>query len=180
MTIQSSRVKEWRKNNKLKIIESMGGKCVCCGYSKSTYAMSLHHINPSEKDISFNKLRSNPIAWNKLVVELRKCVLVCSNCHMEIHEGITNIPENCNRFDEKYAIVEEKQNKCPVCGELKSIHRITCSYKCAGKMSRKVDWEHVDIIKELETKSITRLASELKVSDAAIHKRLKKIHSEVA
>ena len=26
--------------------------------------------------------------------ELKKCILICANCHNEIHAGITEIPEN--------------------------------------------------------------------------------------
>jgi hypothetical protein len=177
MSRLSDNVKAWRRNNKLKIIEAMGGKCVCCGYHKSTFALSLHHIDPNEKDISFNRIRANPIAWKKIVVELRKCVLVCSNCHMEIHEGITNIPNDAPKFNEDYYTVKEKEDKCPVCQKNKSIYRLTCSRTCARKLSWKTNWENINLKKELETKSITQLADELNISDSAIHKRLKKYHS---
>ena len=26
-------------------------------------------------------------------LELDKCILLCSNCHSEVHEGITDVPE---------------------------------------------------------------------------------------
>jgi hypothetical protein len=175
MSYASEKVKLWRKNNKIKIVEAMGGKCVCCGYKKSTEALSLHHLDPSSKDISFKTLRSNPMSWNKMVIELRKCVLVCSNCHMEIHAGITNIPKNYERFNEKYAITKEKYDLCPVCGNQKKIYSKTCSYSCAGKLARKLNWDNIDIENELKTKSMAQLARELDISDTAIRKRLNKL-----
>ena len=51
--------------------------------------MEFHHLDPTQKDfgISSNSNR----AWEKIRIELDKCVLVCSNCHREIHEGIIKI-----------------------------------------------------------------------------------------
>jgi len=176
MSKLSERVKEWRRNNKLKIVEAMGGECVCCGYKKCTSALSLHHINPSEKDINFSKMRANPIAWEKLILELRKCVLVCATCHMEIHDGMTKIPQDARGFDESFAKIEETQNECPICGKLKNIKSATCSRKCAGKQSWRVQWEKIDLEKELNNKTKVQLASELGISDSAINKRLKKLN----
>ena len=70
-------------------IEYKGGKCVVCGYNRSVTAMEFHHLDPTQKDfgISSNSNR----AWEKIRIELDKCVLVCSNCHREIHEGIIEI-----------------------------------------------------------------------------------------
>jgi len=43
------------------------------------------------------------------VTELRKCVLICHNCHFEIHSGIGTgkIPENPPRFNEEFAVLEK-------------------------------------------------------------------------
>jgi 5-methylcytosine-specific restriction endonuclease McrA len=71
---------------KLKAVEYKGGKCSKCGYNKYYGALEFHHLNPKEKEFDWNKLRL--MAWDKVVVELDKCVLLCSNCHKEEHAGI--------------------------------------------------------------------------------------------
>lgn len=82
-------VKTFRKKNKERAIEYKGGKCVVCGYNRSITAMEFHHLDPTQKDfgISSNSNR----AWDKIKEELDKCVLICSNCHREVHEGIIKI-----------------------------------------------------------------------------------------
>ena len=74
---------------KQKGINFLGGKCVVCGYSKCNRALSFHHKNSLEKSftIASNYMKS----WDKIKKELKKCVLVCSNCHMEIEAGIINL-----------------------------------------------------------------------------------------
>lgn len=95
-------VKVWRKRFKERIVFSMGGKCQCCGYNKCIEALELHHINPEEKEMGFGGMRGHPRAWEVVVKELRKCVLVCSNCHREIHAKIKEIPNNVKKFNEDW------------------------------------------------------------------------------
>ena len=60
-----------------------GGKCEICGYDKCQAALDFHHKQPSEKDPRWKIMRSWTFA--KLKNELDKCMLVCKNCHAEIH-----------------------------------------------------------------------------------------------
>lgn len=85
-------VKNWRSRWKRRIITAMGGKCGCCGYDKCEQALQLHHVDPAQKEVSFSFLRAQPKAAADQIPELRKCVLVCSNCHFEIHAGVTPNP----------------------------------------------------------------------------------------
>lgn len=39
-------------------------------------------------------MMANPKSWSKIVNELRKCVLVCYNCHYEIHEELITLPKD--------------------------------------------------------------------------------------
>lgn len=66
-----------------------GGCCSACGYKKSLAAMDFHHLNPAEKDFEIGGLSSN---WEKIAKELDKCVLLCANCHRELHEELSLIP----------------------------------------------------------------------------------------
>jgi len=186
MSKQSESVKRWRFNCKERIVVAMGGACCICGYNKCQSALALHHLDPNEKDFSFGAIRANPKNWLALVVELRKCILLCNNCHSEIHAGMTIIPVDAPRFDESFVsykrieeIVKEKETTtltpCLICTKLKPNYLINCSLECAGKAKRKVDWDSIDLVGELKIKSIVALAEELNCSDAAIHKRLKKL-----
>jgi hypothetical protein len=121
MSYNSELVKNWRKRTKHRLVESLGGKCCCCGYNKCDEALEFHHRDPKEKDIGIGAIRASNISWKRIVEEIRKCTLVCSNCHKEIHRGITTIPCTAPVFDERYANykdleIQEKRNPCPVCG----------------------------------------------------------------
>lgn len=80
-------VKNFRYNRKIKSIEYLGGKCKICGYEKCKTALHFHHLDPKEKAFGI----SSKASWGfeKIKSELDKCILLCSNCHAEIHEGIT-------------------------------------------------------------------------------------------
>ena len=71
---------------KIQLINEFGGKCQECGYNKNIAVLEFHHINPDEKDFSISD-RNIKLDWEKIKKELDKCVLVCSNCHREIHAG---------------------------------------------------------------------------------------------
>jgi len=72
-----------QRNWKIKCIEHKGGKCLLCGYYKHLEALDFHHLDPSKKEISLSQARM--ASFEKIKTELNKCILVCSNCHREIH-----------------------------------------------------------------------------------------------
>ena len=82
-------VKNFRKRTKEKSVEYKGGKCKICNYDRCVSALEFHHLEPSKKDFTLSQ--SMNIAWDKIKEELDKCILVCANCHREIHEGIIKI-----------------------------------------------------------------------------------------
>lgn len=83
-------VVERQREFKRKCIEYKGGKCSICGYSKCQAALDFHHLDPLEKDFNVSKYRQT--SWNKrkdsILSELDKCILVCKNCHSEIHFNV--------------------------------------------------------------------------------------------
>jgi 5-methylcytosine-specific restriction endonuclease McrA len=87
-----NKVKKFRVNRKQKMVDAMGKKCQICGYDKTINALEFHHINPSEKEFSFGEIRASPSRWDIVAGELKKCILLCSNCHQEVHAGITQLP----------------------------------------------------------------------------------------
>lgn len=79
-------VDRFRRNLKRKAIEYKGGECSFCGYDKSQTALCFHHPDPKEKDFS---LGNNGLTrkWDDIKPELDKCILLCLNCHAEVHAG---------------------------------------------------------------------------------------------
>jgi len=177
MSYSSNAVKRWRQRTKEKMVEAMGGACQCCGYDTSSGALAFHHLDPTVKELGFGKTRANPSNWDKVVEELRKCVLVCHNCHAEIHWGLREVPVDAATFNEEYADWRkvEELDKCPVCSTEKPVRQKFCSHKCAQTNRRKVDWDSIDLIKLLEEYSISELEQKLGISNAAIYKRRDKI-----
>ncbi len=70
-----------------------GGKCQICGYATCARALSFHHQDPEQKDFGISA-RGLTRSWEKIQAELDKCVLLCANCHMELHEGLVSLPNN--------------------------------------------------------------------------------------
>ena len=68
---------------KKEFIKLKGGGCSICGYNKNTSALEFHHINQEHKDFHFSNTKTTNI--NKIRKELNKCILICANCHREIH-----------------------------------------------------------------------------------------------
>lgn len=84
----------WQRNHdasmkrlalKERAIAFLGGKCQQCGYAKCPAAFDFHHLDPREKDFDI----SSRMAWTPAMeTELKKCVLLCANCHREAHYGL--------------------------------------------------------------------------------------------
>ena len=75
-----------RRSMKLQAIKLLGGKCSNCGYDKCVDALEFHHTNPSVKEFKLGS--GNTMSWKDYKKEVLKCILVCSNCHKEIHSEI--------------------------------------------------------------------------------------------
>lgn len=76
-----------------KAIEYKGGRCEICGYSKCPEALEFHYADSSLKDFGVSE-KGHTRSWEKVREEIEKCVLVCANCHREIHAGIAAVPGN--------------------------------------------------------------------------------------
>lgn len=77
----------WRENKRL-AVEYKGGRCEKCGYNRCYAGLDFHHLDPSKKDPHWKKLRCKSL--EKIKAEIDKCMLVCKNCHAEIHHGVDN------------------------------------------------------------------------------------------
>lgn len=77
-----------RKKRKEELVQYKGGKCENCGYNKTNSALQFHHKNPDEKDFTIGGRNHS---FEKMKKEVDKCILVCANCHCEIHEELRNL-----------------------------------------------------------------------------------------
>lgn len=83
------------------LVEYKGGSCSVCGYNKNIAVLSFHHINDenNQKEYDISIRMGNRCSLETLKKEADKCILVCENCHREIHQ---------KELDEKYRKIEEK------------------------------------------------------------------------
>lgn len=66
-------------------VEQIGGRCSICGYNQNLAALCFHHLNPKEKKIELTMQRFSNATFERLQEEVKKCVLLCCNCHTELH-----------------------------------------------------------------------------------------------
>jgi hypothetical protein len=64
-------------------IKYLGGKCKKCGWSGNQAAMQFHHKYSKEKDFTIGNVGNK--SWESLKIEMKKCILLCANCHMIEH-----------------------------------------------------------------------------------------------
>ena len=116
-------VKDSRKRLKERLLYVMGNKCCVCGYNKCNSALEFHHLNPDEKDFTLGANAN--ISFARANEEIKKCILVCANCHREIHEGLIDTHElqcyNEEKANEIFKQLEDLKTKklfyCKNCGK---------------------------------------------------------------
>ena len=82
---------------KERAVDYKGGSCEKCGYSKCLKALVFHHVDPATKlfSVGGNQTRG----WLEVKKELDKCMLLCSNCHTEVHAEISHVGSYHNGND---------------------------------------------------------------------------------
>lgn len=175
-------VSKRRKILKLKAIEYKGGVCSKCSYSSCVEAMEFHHLNPSEKDFGIGKIGTKK-SWPSIVKELDKCILVCANCHRELHAEIVSGPkyepnrELLLKQIEQAKLPRTIKKQCNFCNiEYSNIpsemeDRMYCSSFCHKLSRRKVARPtSEELNKLLWEKPASAIAKDFGVSDKAIEK----------
>lgn len=165
-----------RQKRKQELVYIMGGKCVLCGYDKCIAALEFHHIDKSQKERQLSN--GNCHSWEEDVQEVKKCALVCSNCHKEIEAFGLNIETS---FDEdKYQEIntqkeqEKKINKCKQCGAEIDRQAYYC-IECWRILSRKAERPSREELKQLiRNNTFADLSRMFDVSDNSIKKWCKK------
>jgi hypothetical protein len=52
--------------------------------------LTFHHVDPSKKRFNFAGAHSR--SWESQVKEAQKCIVLCANCHREVHSGFRALP----------------------------------------------------------------------------------------
>ncbi len=71
------------KRIKIEMINLLGGRCSKCGYNHCWAALEFHH-NTSDKEGNMAHIIKNK-SREKALKEGKKCILLCANCHRELH-----------------------------------------------------------------------------------------------
>jgi 5-methylcytosine-specific restriction endonuclease McrA len=80
-------VQKRRRKLREKAINYKGGHCQVCGYSKCPEALEFHHLHSDGKNFGISD-KGYTRSWRNIAEELDKGVLLCANCHREVHSGL--------------------------------------------------------------------------------------------
>ena len=81
-----------RRRRKQRAVLSMGSACYACGRQGPAAIFDFHHLDASTK--SFGVQDGNTRSWERIAEELSKCVMLCANCHREVHAGLRELDED--------------------------------------------------------------------------------------
>lgn len=177
-------VKSSRQHTKERIVRALGGKCALCGYDKCFSALEVHHVDPSKKD--FTIAANTNRAYEQISSEIRKCILLCANCHREVHAGLIS-EQLTPSFDEKIDLEikmelaarkgltlegDKAVLRCSFCGvEITHDSKSGMCPTCYFKTTRRVDRPEREALKELiRNQPFTRIAADYGVTDNAVRK----------
>lgn len=202
MSRVSNNVSNFRRRRKENLIKVCGQKCNICGYSGLNSVLEFHHIDPKEKQYGV-AAGGNCHDLKKDLKEVKKCILVCANCHREIHAG---------KYDqiflrEKQIFLEDQAEKllkakeqlntktqyfCLNCGKQitkysKSGLCVDCSHKAKRKTVKTIQYketkkqqdnrpnrEELKIL--IRNKPFTQIANNYGVTDNAVRKWCDKLN----
>lgn len=161
-----------RQQRKKDLVKVHGEKCKLCDYSKCIGALQFHHINAEDKGYTLSN--GNCHSLESDLEESKKCILVCANCHQEIHSGLIT-EELYSSYNEALAkeLIEEKQiikNVCSICQKEISNGAKYCS-KCSHELRRIVERPDREQLKTLiRNNPFTKIGEMFGVTDNSIRK----------
>ena len=118
--------------------------------------------------------------WSGLVEEVKKCILVCANCHREIHAGMHSECINDINNDVSDPLNQHRLHSvlCTVCNnEFKPRQSKIkyCSVKCCGKSLRRAVWPTKEELQKMITNMTwVGIGKKYNVSDNAVRKWTRK------
>ena len=64
---------------------SLKRKCEMCGYDRCKQALHFHHVGEKAKDVS------RMMTITSIKSDVCRCMVLCANCHAEVHVGAVSI-----------------------------------------------------------------------------------------
>lgn len=185
--MSSQATSDFRRRRKQNLVKVCGNACNICGYNKSFSALEFHHIVPEEKEYSISKTGTCHDI-EKDLAEVKKCILVCANCHREIHDGLYSIEElkKSQIFLEDIAeeLVIDRNKKffkepqyCKQCGAKISGDGVTGLCVDCSTKSRRIVTERPtreELKKLIQNYPFTQIGKKYSVCDNTIRKWCKK------
>ena len=86
-------VRKRRRKVRLMAVQHKGGRCSRCGYDQCVEALEFHHLDSAQKDFGISE-KGYTRSWERVRAELEKCILVCANCHRELHASAQLLRES--------------------------------------------------------------------------------------
>jgi transposase-like protein len=86
----SESVAERRRRVKDILVREAGGSCRLCGFDRYIGALHFHHLDPGRKVFSVSR-EGVTRSLERTREEVRKCVLLCANCHAMVEAGLLQL-----------------------------------------------------------------------------------------
>lgn len=90
--------RKFKDKKKDMLLSMAGGKCKICSYCKCKDALHFHHLRDKKFELQKEVIARIPLAV--VLEEYNKCVLLCANCHSEVHAGVAQIPASLAQLAE--------------------------------------------------------------------------------
>lgn len=101
-TCTSTNARDYKRKNRQRITEHLGGKCITCGFKEYPAALEAHHLDPAKKDVSAGNMVG--WKWERILKEIKDCILLCANCHRGYHNDELP-PDKKKMIDDLAAVV---------------------------------------------------------------------------
>lgn len=149
ITRKRVKLRDRRQADRKKAINFLGGKCMDCG-SDDERVLVFDHIEKK----TCNVARLLGKSWKRIEDELRKCELVCANCHQI--RTISRIPVSVDLFTPTYrklsAVRFDSSASCTIDGISRTIKEWAGHYNIAvATVAQRVTSNHWDIVRALIT-----------------------------
>jgi len=133
--------------------------------------LEFHHLDPKVKDMGLSDWSSRA-SFRGIKAEAVKCVMLCANCHREVHAGFRVIPPDVRRFDpQRFEVLrQENQREKQVAASRVRVQTAT-TRKCGS-------WTTVDVVAlRVAGHPWSHIAKAAGVSPAAVKKRFEKLQA---
>jgi transposase len=88
-----------RRRVKEILVAEAGGACRLCGYDRCVAALQFHHVDRATKEFGV-AAGGMARSLERMRAEVRKCVLLCANCHVEVEADLVALaPEHAGRLE---------------------------------------------------------------------------------